>query len=93
MNFKQGTQKQILYDYLQSGKTITTRTAMINLGIGDLQSVIRHLKKSGISIYTKDIKVPTRYNNKDGSTKMSSVREYSLDVFEYETAEDFAIWN
>ena len=50
MNFKQGTQKQILYDYLQTGKTITTRSAIIDLGIADLQSVIRDLKKEGYNI-------------------------------------------
>ena len=32
----------------------------------------------GIGIVTKDIKVPTRYSKKDGSTKYAYVREYSL---------------
>jgi len=40
-NFKFGTHKQIVFDYLNQGKKITTRTAMIDLGIGDLQGVIR----------------------------------------------------
>lgn len=35
-NFKEGTQKQILYDYLLTGKSITTKGAMIDLGIADL---------------------------------------------------------
>ena len=87
MNFKQGPQKQILYDYLQTGKTITTRSAIIDLGIADLQSVIRDLKKAGISIHSKYISVPNRYG------KQATVKEYSLDVFDYKTAEDFEIWN
>ena len=87
MNFKQGTQKQILYDYLQTGKTITTRSAIIDLGIADLQSVIRDLKKAGISIHSKYISVPNRYG------KQAAVKEYSL-IFElYKTAEDWVIWN
>ena len=85
--FKQGTQKQILYDYLQTGKTITTRSAIIDLGIADLQSVIRDLKKAGVSIHSHYISVPNRYG------KQATVKEYSLDVFGYKTAEDFAVWN
>ena len=53
-NFKTGTHKQILYDYLLLGKSITTKEAMIDLGIGDLQGVIRNLKKEGVAIETKD---------------------------------------
>ena len=87
MNFKQGTQKQILYDYLKTGGSITTRSAIIHLGIADLQSVIRDLKKAGVSIESKYISVLNRYG------KQATIKEYSLDVFEYKTAEDFAVWN
>jgi len=87
MNFKQGTQKQILYDYLKTGGSITTRSAIIHLGIADLQSVIRDLKKAGVSIESKYISVLNRYG------KRATIKEYSLDVFEYKTAEDFAVWN
>ena len=77
-NFKWGTHKQILYDYLNAGNTITTRDAMIDLGIGDLQGVIRDLKKEGVYIETTDKKVPTRYSKKDGSTKYAHIKEYAL---------------
>ena len=99
-NFKQGTHKQILYDYLLTGKSITTRDAMINLGIGDLQGIIRDLKKEGVYINTEDIKVHTRYTKKDGSPKYAYVRQYSIEtVFDrnvesstFRTAEEHAEW-
>ena len=53
-------------------KTITTRTAMIDLGIGDLQGTIRDLKEAGVSIKDKYISVPTRYG------KNATVKEYCL---------------
>ena len=101
IKFKQGTHKQILYDYLLTGKSITTRAAMIELGIGDLQGVIRDLKKEGVYINTKDVKVHTRYTKKDGSPKYAYVREYSIEtVFDcnvesstFRTAEEHAEWN
>ena len=101
IKFKQGTHKQILYDYLLTGKSITTRAAMIDLGIGDLQGVIRALKKEGVYINTKDVKVHTRYTKKDGSPKYAYVREYSIEtVFDcnvesstFRTAEEHAEWN
>tara|TARA_R110002020_G_scaffold120575_2_gene274789 strand:- start:3324 stop:3611 length:288 start_codon:yes stop_codon:yes gene_type:complete len=92
-NFKQGTHKQILYDYLLKGKSVTTRSAMIELGLGDLQGTIRDLKKAGIDIITQEIKVPTRHNKPDGSIKHAHVKEYSLDVLGYKSAEEWAEWN
>lgn len=71
-NFKLGTHKQIVYDYLNKGNKITTRTAMLDLGIGDLQGTIRDLKESGIPIHSKYISVPTRYG------KNATVKEYKL---------------
>jgi|TARA_R110000765_G_C18445625_1_gene547684 hypothetical protein len=71
-NFKLGTHKQIVFDYLNKGNKITTRTAMINLGIGDLQGTIRDLKESGVPIHSKYISVPTRYG------KNATVKEYKL---------------
>jgi len=79
-NFKWGTHKQVLYDYLSTGKKITTKDAMIDLGIGDLQGTIRDLKEAGVPIETEDIKVPTRYHKNDGSIKFAYVREYRLSV-------------
>ena len=71
-NFKLGTHKQILFDHLNKGNKITTRDAMIHLGIGDLQGTIRDLKESGIPISSKYISVPTRYG------KNATVKEYKL---------------
>tara|TARA_R110000744_G_scaffold120732_1_gene224963 strand:+ start:1473 stop:1709 length:237 start_codon:yes stop_codon:yes gene_type:complete len=74
---KPNTHKARLYNYLQSN-SITTKDAIIHLGIADLQGTIRDLKEIGIEIVTRDIKVPTRYAKLDGSTKYAYVREYSL---------------
>ena len=72
--FKYGTHKQVVYDYLLDGKTITTRTAMLDLGIGDLQGVIRDLKETGINIESKYTSAPTRYG------KNATFKEYKLSV-------------
>ncbi len=72
INLKWGTQKQIVFDYLMKGNKITSRTVMIDLGIGDLQGVIRDLKKAGVQIKDKYISVPTRYG------KNATVKEYCL---------------
>lgn len=98
MNFKKGTQKQILYDYLLTGKSITTKTAITELGFADLQGIIRDLKKSGISIKTVNRKVSTRYTKADGSPKYAYVKEYSLgnddsEIWKFRTAEEQAEWD
>ena len=72
IKLKWGTQKQIVFDYLMKGNKITSRTAMIDLGIGDLQGVVRDLKKAGVQIKDKYISVPTRYG------KNATVKEYCL---------------
>ena len=72
IKLKWGTHKQIVYDYLLKGNKITTRDAMIDLGIGDLQGTIRDLKKAGVQIKDKYISVPTRYG------KNATVKEYFL---------------
>ena len=70
--FKYGTHKQIVYDYLLDGNTITTRTAMLDFGIGDLQGVIRNLKEAGITIESKYVSATTRYGKK------ATFKEYKL---------------
>ena len=42
--FKPGTHKQIVYDYLRTMGNLTTRKAMIECGVMDLQGVIRDLR-------------------------------------------------
>ena len=80
-NIKPNTQKGILYQYLLGGKTITSLDAaklIRDLGILDLQSVIRDLKKAGVPIKTTTLEVPTRRVNSDGSVKMAYVAQYRL---------------
>ncbi len=55
--FKPGTHKQIVYDYLRTQGDLTTRKAMDELGIVDLQRVIRVLRRAGIEIHSENIKV------------------------------------
>tara|TARA_R100000655_G_scaffold39614_1_gene74908 strand:- start:924 stop:1139 length:216 start_codon:yes stop_codon:yes gene_type:complete len=70
---KQGTQKHTLYTYLKEGKSISTFNAMYDLGIADLQGIIRNLKEEGINIQSKYITVNTRYN------KTATVKSYWLE--------------
>ena len=97
MKFKIGTQKQILHDYLQTGKAITTKTAINELGIADVQGCIRDLKKAGVNIQTINRKVNTRYTKADGSPKYAYIKEYKLGIDDSEiwtvrTAEEQAEW-
>jgi len=91
--FKAGTHKQIVYDYLRTMGNLTTRKAMIELGIMDLQGVIRDIKRSGIDIYSENIKVETRYTKSNGEMKYAYVKEYSLPVIDYRTAEEYEEWD
>ena len=91
--FKAVTHKQIVYDYLRTMGNLTTRKAMIELGIMDLQGVIRDLRKEDIDIATEYIKVETRYTKKNGEMKYAHVKEYSLKVYDYKTAEEYAEWD
>tara|TARA_R100000655_G_scaffold16558_1_gene35903 strand:- start:1396 stop:1611 length:216 start_codon:yes stop_codon:yes gene_type:complete len=69
---KQGTQKHRLYNYLKDGNKISTFNAMYDLGIADLQGVIRDLKKEGVEINSEYKQVQTRF----GGT--ATVKEYRL---------------
>ena len=69
---KKGTQKYRLYNYLKDGNKISTFNAMYDLGIADLQGVIRNLKKEGIEINSEYKQVTTRF----GGT--ATVKEYRL---------------
>ena len=93
IEFKAGTHKQIVYDYLRIQGNLTTRKAMIELGIMDLQGVIRDLRKEGVDIATEYIKVETRYTKKNGKMKYAHVKEYSLKIYDYKTPEEYAEWD
>jgi len=70
---KKGTQKSRLYTYLKAGNTISTFNAMYDLGIADLQGVIRQIKEMGIDVQSKYITVNTRY----GST--ANIKSYWIE--------------
>ena len=93
IEFKAGTHKQIVYDYLRIQGNLTTRKAMIECGIMDLQGVIRDLRKEGVDIATEYIKVETRYTKKNGEMKYAHVKEYSLKIYDYKTPEEYAEWD
>jgi len=93
IEFKAGTHKQIVYDYLRIQGNLTTRKAMIECGIMDLQGVIRDLRKEGVDIATEYIKVETRYTKNNGEMKYAHVKEYSLKIYDYKTADDYAEWD
>ena len=69
---KQGTQKYRLYNYLKDGNKISTFNAMYDLGIADLQGVVRDLKKEGVEINSEYKQVQPRF----GGT--ATVKEYRL---------------
>ena len=91
--FKPGTHKQIVYDYLRTMGNLTTRKAMIECGVMDLQGVIRDLRKAGIDIYSENIIVDTSYTKSNGEMKYAYVKEYSLPVIDYRTAEEYEEWD
>ena len=93
IEFKAGTHKQIVYDYLRIQGNLTTRKAMIECGIMDLQGVIRDLRKEGVDIATEYIKVETRYTKNNGEMKYAHVKEYSLKIYDYKTPEEYAEWD
>jgi len=77
------THKYRLFEWLKMGKSITTKQAGDVLGNQDLQGTIRDLKpycnKLGLPIKWEDIKVGTRFYNKNGKTKYATVRAYYID--------------
>ena len=90
--FKPGTHKQIVYDYLRTQGDLTTRKAMIELGIMYLQGVIRDLRRAGIDIHSENIKVETRYTKSNGEMKYAHVKEYSIALFDYGSPEEYEEW-
>lgn len=43
-------QTQLVLDYLQSGRTLTTLIALTNLGVGSLTTRIAELRNAGIAV-------------------------------------------
>lgn len=67
------SQNDVVLDYLRSGKKLTNKTAMEELGIGRLASRICDLRKQGHEITGTTKKMDNRYGGK------SLVTEYSIE--------------
>lgn len=70
------THKTRLLDYLKKYGSITSLEAIRDLGNTRLSATIFVLKDEGHSITTEDSKVATRWTNKDGSRKTTTVAKY-----------------
>lgn len=47
---KLGPQDKLVYEYLISGRALTTMVGLVNLGVGSLSRRITTLKKAGLAI-------------------------------------------
>lgn len=72
------THKTRLLDYLKKYGSITSLEAIRDLGNTRLSATIYVLKDEGHNIETEDTKVATRWTNKDGSRKTTTVAKYTL---------------
>ena len=68
--------KTSLLDYLKKYGSITSVEAIRDLGNTRLSATIFVLKDEGHNIETEDTKVATRWTNKDGSRKTTTVAKY-----------------
>tara|TARA_Y100000401_G_scaffold1971_1_gene1432 strand:+ start:1054 stop:1290 length:237 start_codon:yes stop_codon:yes gene_type:complete len=67
-----------LLDYLKQYGSITSLEAIRDLGNTRLSATIYVLKDEGHNIQTENTQVATRWTNKDGSRKTTTVAKYSL---------------
>jgi len=72
------THKTRLLDYLKKYGSITSLEAIRDLGNTRLSATIFVLKDEGHKITTEDSRVATRWTNKDGSRKTTTVSKYIL---------------
>ena len=66
------TQRDRIYDYLNNGGTLNRLNAWEMLGILEAPARIAELRKSGVPIKTKRIKVTNRYN------ELVTIAEWSI---------------
>ena len=71
------THKTRLLDYLKKYGSITSLEAIRDLGNTRLSATIFVLKDEGHNIDTEDSRVATRWTNKDGSRKTTTVAKYT----------------
>ena len=67
-----------LLDYLKKFGSITSLDAIRDLGNTRLSASIFVLKDEGHNIQTENTQVATRWTNKDGSRKTTTVAKYTL---------------
>ena len=67
-----------LLEYLKTYGSITSLEAIRDLGNTRLSATIYVLKEEGHNIQTENAQVATRWTNKDGSRKTTTVAKYSL---------------
>lgn len=72
------THKSRLLQYLKNYGSITSLEAIRDLGNTRLSATIYILKDEGYNIETKSQQVATRWTNKDGSRKTTTVAKYIL---------------
>lgn len=72
------THKSRLLQYLKDYKSITSLEAIRDLGNTRLSATIYTLKDEGHNIETENTQVATRWTNKDGSRKTTTVAKYTL---------------
>ncbi len=72
------THKTRLLDYLKKYGSITSLEAIRDLGNTRLSASIFVLKDEGHNIETENTQVATRWTNKDGSRKTTTVAKYTL---------------
>ena len=72
------THKSRLLQYLKNYGSITSLEAIRDLGNTRLSATIYILKDEGYNIETKSQQVATRWTNKDGSRKTTTVAKYTL---------------
>ena len=53
MGLKLSPQQKLVYDYLMTGRTLSTMIAITSLSIGDVRTRIAELRKLGIAIKDK----------------------------------------
>ena len=70
------THKTRLLDYLKKYGSITSLEAIRDLGNTRLSATIYTLKDEGCNIETENTQVATRWTNKDGSRKTTTVAKY-----------------
>lgn len=72
------TQSSDILQHLKDGRRLTQKEAINEYGAYRLAAIIHSLRNQGHNIQSKRVDVPTRYFNLNGTTRMSSISEYTL---------------